>query len=87
MKKEVKLDKQKFPATVEIRSLSHDGRGITSIENKTTFLAGALPGETVRYNIHQKKTQLYEGTVLEIITPSAERAVPPCEHFGICGGR
>ncbi len=86
MKKNVKLDNQKNPSTVEIRSLSHDGRGIATIENKTTFLAGALPGETVRYNIHQKRAQLNEGVALEIVTPSPDRATPPCEHFGVCGG-
>lgn len=86
MKKFDNLDKKINSYTAEIRSLSHDGRGIATIENKTTFLAGALPGETVRYNIHQKRPQFNEGSILEVITPSPERATPPCEHFGVCGG-
>lgn len=86
MKKNDNLDKKINLYTAEIRALSHDGRGIATIDNKTTFLAGALPGETVHYNIHQKKAQFNEGSILEVITPSPERATPPCEHFGVCGG-
>jgi len=86
MKENDNLDKKINSYTAEIRSLSHDGRGITTIENKTTFLSGCLPGETVRYNIHAKRATFNEGSILEVITPSPERTTPPCEHFGVCGG-
>lgn len=69
-----------------IHALSHDGRGITTLQSKTTFLAGALTDEIVTYRIHQKKSNYMEGEALEILTPSSERAIPPCQHFGVCGG-
>lgn len=72
--------------TASIYALSHDGRGIASIENKTTFLAGGLPEEVVNFRIHQKRSSYQEGEVTNIITPSPERVTPPCPHFGVCGG-
>jgi len=75
-----------MPEQVTIHGLSHDGRGIANILNKTTFIAGALPQESVTYRIHQKKSNYMEGEALEILTPSPERATPPCPHFGVCGG-
>lgn len=70
----------------QIHGLSHDGRGIATISQKTTFLAGALPGESVTYRIHQKKSSYQEGEAIEIINASPERTQPPCQHFGLCGG-
>lgn len=72
--------------TAEIYALSHDGRGIATIQNKTTFLAGALPAETVTYCIHNKKSSYQEGEAKDILQPSPERVTPPCPHFGVCGG-
>lgn len=72
--------------TLAIHALSHDGRGIGTFEQKTTFIAGALPGETVECRIHQKKGSYNEGQAMNIITPSPERTTPPCQHFGVCGG-
>ena len=80
------LDSQKNGATVEIHSLSHDGRGITTIADKTTFVAGALPGETVTCKIVHKHSNYNDAQMLELIIPSSERVTPPCEHFGLCGG-
>lgn len=86
MNTNVKLDKEKNTPTAQVHALSHDGRGIATIENKTTFLAGALPGETVRYKINQKRGTYNEGEALEILTSSPERVTPPCPHFNLCGG-
>ncbi len=86
MNKNVNIDKTKEPATANVHALSHDGRGIASIDKKTTFIAGALPGETVAYRITQKHSSYNEAALLEVITPSAERVTPPCLHFGLCGG-
>lgn len=86
MNKIVKLDKQKNTSPVSIQSLSHDGRGISTIDNKTTFIAGALPGETVHCRITQKHPTYNEATLTEIIEASPERMTPPCQHFGLCGG-
>lgn len=86
MNTNLKLDKEKERASAEVYSLSHDGRGIASIENKTTFISGALPQETVTYKIKQKRSTYNDAEVVEILKPSPDRITPPCQHFGICGG-
>src|SRR5689334_4585113 len=86
MNQNVKLDREKETATAEVHSLSHDGRGIATISNKTTFISGALHNETVAYKITQKRSHYNEAEILEVLNASKERAIPPCEHFGICGG-
>lgn len=71
---------------VDIESLSHDGRGIARINDKTTFIGGALPGEKVKCKLTKRHSRFNEGEVIEVITASAERITPTCQHFGICGG-
>lgn len=72
--------------TAVIESLSHEGRGITHLNDKTTFLFNALPGETVTFHYTQKRRQIAEGTSIEILTPSPDRVTPVCPHFTVCGG-
>lgn len=72
--------------TTTVHALSHDGRGIATCNHKTLFISGALPGETVRYQITKRHGQYDEAKITEILHPAPERAVPPCAHFSICGG-
>lgn len=74
-----------FP-TVNIERLSHDGRGIGHLNGMVSFIANALPQETVTVLLHQKHPTYYEGTATDWITQSDQRITPPCPHFGVCGG-
>jgi 23S rRNA (uracil1939-C5)-methyltransferase len=72
--------------TAEVTHLNHEGRGIAHINGKTTFLFGALPGETVEFQYIHCHKQFDEGTVRAVLKPSHDRVTPKCAHFGICGG-
>lgn len=72
--------------TVTISSLSHEGRGIAYINNKTTFIEGALPGEEVSFTYSKKHSKYDEGIVFEVTSASPDRITPVCPHFSICGG-
>ena len=75
-----------YPVRAAIESLSHDGRGVTHVEGKTTFVDGTLPGEEISFLYTHKSRKYDEGRVCEIFSASPERVEPRCAHFDICGG-
>lgn len=74
------------PVTAQIHSLSHEGRGIASIAGKTTFIDGALVGETVNFLYTKQKSNYDEGRCTEVLSPSARRVMPKCKAYSVCGG-
>ena len=49
-----------------IYALSHDGRGIASINNKKIFINGALPEEKITYKITRKRKSYDEAEFIQI---------------------
>lgn len=74
------------PVTLEIESLSHEGRGVSHIEGKVAFVDGALPGEVVQAQYVRRRSQLDELKAVTIEQSSEERVDPGCEFFQQCGG-
>lgn len=74
------------PVRATIVDLTHEGKGVARVENKTVFIDQALPGEEVLFTYTQRKRQYDTGTLSEIINPSPLRIEPQCEHFTVCGG-
>lgn len=71
----------------EIESLNYDGRGVTHIGGKTTFIENALPGEQVEYGITRKKPTFDNAVATRILRVSPDRVIEPrCKYFGSCGG-
>jgi 23S rRNA (uracil1939-C5)-methyltransferase len=68
-----------------VAALSQQGEGIVH-QAKTAFVAGALPGETIRFRRARRHRQYDEAHLEQILSPAAERVVPGCAHFDICGG-
>ncbi|KAG1665752.1 23S rRNA (uracil(1939)-C(5))-methyltransferase RlmD [Nymphon striatum] len=79
-----KLPKDPVKATIE--SLSHEGRGVTHLDGKATFISGALPGEEVTFTYTSTRRSHDEGKVEEILKASPDRVEPKCKHYDICGG-
>jgi 23S rRNA (uracil1939-C5)-methyltransferase len=78
--------RRREPETAEIRTVTHDGRGIAAGEGKTVFVAGALAGERVRFRRRKFKRNFDEAELLEVLEASPERIEPRCAVFGTCGG-
>ncbi|MCL5261044.1 MAG: 23S rRNA (uracil(1939)-C(5))-methyltransferase RlmD [Gammaproteobacteria bacterium] len=74
-----------MPQTI-ITSLSHEGRGIASINGKTCFISDALPEEEVNFDYVKKHRNYDEGKATEILKAAKSRVEPACAHFAICGG-
>ncbi len=68
-----------------IAALSHEGAGVIH-GGKTAFVAGALPGETVRFRRHRRHRQHDEARLEQVLVPSPERVTARCAHFEVCGG-
>jgi len=73
-------------ASVEITSLSHDGRGVAHDAGKAVFVAGSLPGERVKLGQRRRHRNFDEAEIAAIESPSPHRVAPRCVHFGVCGG-
>ncbi len=71
--------------TGTVAALTHTGEGVVR-GGKAIFIAGALPGETVRYRRTRAHRQHDEAELVEVLTPAPERVTPRCPHFGVCGG-
>ncbi|MDD4915125.1 MAG: 23S rRNA (uracil(1939)-C(5))-methyltransferase RlmD [Methylococcales bacterium] len=74
------------PVTVNIESLSHDGRGVAHVDGKVVFIDEALPAETVEFVYTDSRKDFAEGRVVKLLTRSPQRTDPACAHFGSCGG-
>ena len=68
-----------------VAALTHDAEGVVR-EGKAAFVAGALPGERIRFKRIRRHRQHDEAELLEVLEPSADRVAPKCAHFGVCGG-
>ena len=70
----------------DIIGYTSDGSGVCRINGRGVFVKGAIEGEQWRIKIVKvSKTAVYAiGT--ELITASAERQAPECQHFAKCGG-
>ena len=71
--------------TATVCALTHEGEGVVRA-GKTAFVAGALPGERIRFRRARRHRQHDDGELLEVLESSPERAAPRCAHFGVCGG-
>jgi 23S rRNA (uracil1939-C5)-methyltransferase len=71
--------------TGTVTGLTHAGEGVVH-GGKTVFVAGALPGERIRFRRTRRRRQHDEGELLEVLEASGARVSPRCAHFGLCGG-
>ena len=72
--------------TAHVESLSHDGRGIAHVNGKTIFLENALPTEEVSFVYTRQHKSFAEAKATAILKAAADRVIPYCPHFNICGG-
>jgi len=71
---------------VDILSLDHEGHGIARIDNKVTFVDGALAGERAEITVYRKHAKYNSANAVAILKASAQRTTPRCVYFGRCGG-
>lgn len=70
----------------KIKGLDINGRGITYINKKITFVEEALPGEVVDVKITKKERNFNVGVIKRIMKKSPNRVNPICKQYERCGG-
>ena len=76
---------------LHIESMDLDAQGVAHRpDGKVVFVEGALPFEVVSANVHRKKNNWEQASLMEIYQESSQRVRPQCPHFGLhagaCGG-
>src|SRR3569832_539437 len=72
------LPVEAFRAAID--SLAHDGRGVTHVNGKATFIEGALPGEEVMFTYVMQRRRNDEGLVTVVFLFSSVRVAPHCGY-------
>jgi 23S rRNA (uracil1939-C5)-methyltransferase len=72
---------------LRIESLDLEAQGVAhNAAGKVVFVEDALPGESVRVAVRRSKNAWEQASIVELRDESAQRVVPRCPHFGVCGG-
>jgi 23S rRNA (uracil1939-C5)-methyltransferase len=73
---------------VRIEKMAAGGDAIAHLgDGRVVFVEGALPGETVKVEVHTSKRDFARAVVAEVQQPSPHRVVPPCPALESgCGG-
>jgi 23S rRNA (uracil1939-C5)-methyltransferase len=73
---------------LDVSTVVAGGDGLArDADGRVTFVEGGLPGEQVRAAVRERKKDFARATVLEVLRPSADRAIPPCPWVAEgCGG-
>jgi 23S rRNA (uracil1939-C5)-methyltransferase len=70
-----------FSTKLTIDRLGARGEGVAQGPEGSTFVPYALAGETIAAEVDGSR-----GTLVEVLTPSANRIAPFCRYFSRCGG-
>lgn len=83
------MAKKKLPqeaVNTLIESLTHDGRGVSHVDQKVVFIDEALPGENIDFVYTDIRRDFAEGKVVKLHTRSPQRVDAACPHYVVCGG-
>lgn len=71
---------------VTIEAVAAEGKCLFHWEDLVVFVPFCVPGDVCDVQIRRKKHSFAEGEVVRFIEYSNVRAIPFCQHFGVCGG-
>ena len=71
---------------VTIEAVAAEGKCLFHWNEMVVFVPFCVPGDVCDVQIRRKKHSFAEGEVVRFIKYSNVRAIPSCQHFGVCGG-
>ena len=72
--------------SITITDVAAGGKSLARVNDMVVFVPFTVPGDVVDIQIKRKKHSYCEGEAVRFVKYSDVRAVPMCEHFGVCGG-
>ena len=80
--------KKEFPLLeqIKITGVAAEGKALARVNDLVVFVPYVVPGDVVDLKIRRKKHSYAEAEAVKFHEYSAERAVPFCKHYGVCGG-
>ncbi|ERI81879.1 23S rRNA (uracil-5-)-methyltransferase RumA [Bacteroides pyogenes F0041] len=71
---------------VTILDVAAEGKAIAKVNDLVVFVPYVAPGDVVDLQIKRKKNKYAEAEAVKFHEYSPKRAVPFCQHYGVCGG-
>ena len=71
---------------VTIMDVAAEGKAIAKVNDLVIFVPYVVPGDVVDLQIKRKKNKYAEAEAVKFHELSPNRAVPFCQHYGVCGG-
>lgn len=71
---------------ITITDVAAEGKAIAKVDDLVIFVPYVVPGDVVDLQIKRKKHHYAEAEAVRFHEYSAKRAVPFCQHYGVCGG-
>lgn len=71
---------------VTITAVAAEGKALARVDDKVVFVPYVVPGDVVDLQVKRMKNSYMEAVAVAINEESPLRAIPFCEHYGICGG-
>lgn len=71
---------------VTITDVAAEGKSLARVNDIVVFVPFTVPGDVVDLQVKKKRHSYWEAEVVRFIEYSKMRAMPFCEHFGVCGG-
>lgn len=71
---------------ITIEAVAAEGKCLFHWNDLVVFVPFCVPGDVCDIQIRRKKHSFAEGEVVRFVEKSKVRAVPFCQHFGVCGG-
>ena len=71
---------------VTMTDVAAEGKCLVRIDDMVVFAPFCVPGDVVDLQVTKKRKSYCEAKVVKVHKYSDTRIVPPCKHFGVCGG-
>ena len=71
---------------VTITDVAAEGKAIARVDDMVVFVPYVAPGDVVDLQVKRKKHHYAEAEAVKFHSYSPLRAVPFCQHYGVCGG-